>query len=185
MMLTAVISILYAPLLAQSADAARIFGDARVKQAVEAETGQVYGKGQPFFLLTRGNPFALAGCRGTELVGYFVKDHFARIVASAWTDRGKLAIEYFLRGGTLLHVYESFEYFEDRAPKQVLRNFKGFPSWERHSYFQDGTVAYAEARGAQAPTPGADGARFLMRARKLVSLLEAKRRRMQPDTTAK
>lgn len=140
---------------------------ARIGEAVRAIYDGVDGWG---FALTRDDVLGLDGAHGTQLQGGRVNGHLQRLLATAWTEDGTYGAEFYLIGDTLLHVYEAFEYFPERAPPDAWVNFKGLPSWERRTYFEDGEVGYAEVKGNGA-VPGADGPSLEARARRVLAQL--------------
>ena len=148
-------------------------GDPEARARVGEEVRAIYdGVDGWVFALTRDDVLGLDGAYGTQLQGGQVDGRLLRLLATAWTEDGTYGAEFYLRGDTLLHVYEAFEYFPERAPSDAWVNFKGLPSWERRTYFEEGEVAYAEVQGNGA-VPGADGASLEARARRVLARLRA------------
>jgi hypothetical protein len=53
-----------------------------------------------------------------------------------------------------------------------MAQLMGLAAWERRTYFDDRQrVAYAEARGREAPEPGSDGARLSDQARRMATYM--------------
>ena len=158
----------------------RTLGDPALRAAVDARTRPIYDAAarpdaKRVFLMTRANPLSLEAARGTEATGVVVEGTVGRIVASVWTKSGKYSVEYYRTSQALLFVYETFVYFEEEAPRGAWRNFMGQAAWERRTYFDDRqSVGFAEARGPNAPPPGADGPPLIDRAQRMARLLDAK-----------
>ena len=159
---------------------AKRFGDPSLRTAIESRTRAIYDAAngpaaKRVFLLVPDNPLSRAGAHGTEVTGVAAGGDFIRIVASVWTERGKYSIEYYLGEGSLLHVYETFTYFERAAAPGAWRNFMGLPAWERRVYFRGDAIGYAEATGAGAPDPGSGGPALRVQAQRLIKRLQAPR----------
>jgi len=147
-------------------------GDSAAESAVLAQTRESYGKNTAqVFLMTSNNVLGLDSPLGTELQGQLVGSDLVRVVATAFTKQGKYAAEYYMRNGNLLFVYETFEYFQERAPAGAWHNFKHIAAWERRSYFRNGSVAYGASRGKGAPEPGAHAKDLQVHAHHLAQLL--------------
>jgi hypothetical protein len=154
----------------------RTYGDPSLRPAVDARLRTIYdAAARPdsprVSLLTRRNLLSQAHARATEVTGVRVGTLVGRIVANVWTSDGKYSIEYYRGEAGLQLVYETFTYFEETAPRDAWRNFLGLAAWERRSYFDGPRIGYAEARGRQAPAPGADAARLRAQAEDLAGLL--------------
>jgi hypothetical protein len=112
--------------------------------------------------------------RCAEVVGYSADGQLSRIVASAWTPRGKYSVEYYLRQGALIHVYETLAFFEEAAPKGAWRNFMRIPAWERRVYLNGSGGVYVQTTGIGGEdAPDADQRRFAVD--RLRGLIEQKR----------
>jgi len=160
------------PLTAQTKSPEKTFGDPSVKETILEETREFYGKETAkAFLLTDDDVFEVNGSNTTEIEGSLVGANFVRIVASVSTKRGKYGVEYYLRDGRLVFVYETFEYFAKSAPAGAWENFRHIAAWERRSYFRTGVVAYSAAIGKGAPEPGGDGGKMQEQARRAGRLL--------------
>jgi hypothetical protein len=156
----------------------RIEGDPAVRRALEADVRAIYkSASHPAFLLLRSNPPGLNDYVNAEIIGTHVDGHLARIVMSAWNTNGRRSIEYYLVSGTLVHMYESFEFFEDNAPENAWRNFKGIAAWERRAYFRDEEAAYVETTGVRAPA--LDPKQLLSAVKKTRTLLQQRSRSAQ------
>lgn len=134
-----------------------------LRREIEPELRTIYdtAKTRVFLLLSSCPP----GLKHCDLTGYYAGETLARIVVLGWEDRGRRAIEYYFRGGALIHIYESFEYVAEAAPADAWKNFKGLPAWERRVYFRGGEAGHVEGSGT-ASAPIAAGA-----ARELAALL--------------
>lgn len=131
------------PARAQQENPGRSYGDPSLEEADSAEVRFIYRHATGWkTVLTQENLLDLSKCRGIEITAGFVENAPRRILINAWTDKGKYAAEYYYRGDQLLFVYDTFEYYEDAAPPQPWRNFKGLPAWERRTYFKDGSPGY-------------------------------------------
>jgi hypothetical protein len=160
------------PVAAQTESSEKTFGDPSLKEAILEETREFYGKETAkTFLLTNDNVLEVDGANSTELERSLVTGAFVRIVAFISTGRGKYGVEYYLRNGRLVFVYETFEYFAKNAPAGAWQNFRHIAAWERRSYFRARVVAYSAAIGKGAPEPGGDGKRLQEQARHAVELL--------------
>jgi hypothetical protein len=155
----------------------RTYGDPSLRTSMEARTREIYETAsapgsQRIFLMTRSNPMSLKDSRGTEITGTVVGGAISRIVGTVWTKRGKYSVEFYLADKTLVMAYETFTFFEESAPPGAWRNFMGLAAWERRLYFDaHRNIGYAEARGLQAPAPGAGGEQLQEQAQRLVQLL--------------
>ena len=146
-------------------------GDPAARTAIQAETRRIYDSAkQPVFWIVPTDPPGLKGFRDAEITGYYAGAALVRIVAGAWDSRGKYSVEYYIASRALIHVYETFEYFEDAAPRDAWRNFKRLPGWERRIYVRNGKAAYVEASGIEAS--GIDAARFSANLEELRAVLE-------------
>src|ERR1700730_11956224 len=156
----------------------RTYGDPSLRTMVDARTRTIYEAAsdpgsQRMFLITRGNPMSVKDARGTEVTGTMVDGALSRIIATVWTKTGRYSVEFYRTGETLVMVYETFTFFEESAPPGAWRNFMGLAAWERHAYFDaHRNIGYAEARGLQAPPPGAGGERLQQQARRLAERLD-------------
>jgi len=81
--------------------------------------------------------------------------------------------EFYLEEDALIFTYETFEYFEESAPQEPLRNFKGLAAWERRSYFDGPEIGYAETVGGA--EPGTDAASLIEATDRLRVALETRR----------
>jgi hypothetical protein len=151
----------------------QVFGDTSVKREITLQTQDIHGRSTDWVnVFTGRNLTDIAGAWATELRGARMGEEFGRVIVTAWNDYGRYTAEYYVRDSALLHVYETFEYFEGAAPGLVWRNFKGIPAWERRTYFTGSEVTYAEARGGWGPQPGEDGEVLRAAARRLTRILE-------------
>lgn len=154
------------------------YRDPSLRTTVDAQTKAIYDAAsgpdtQRIFLITRGNPMSVKGARDTEVTGTMVEGEISRIVAAAWTEEGKYSVEFYRAEKKLLMVYETFTFFEESSPLGAWRNFMGLAAWERRAYFDSRQeIGYAEARGTQAPKPGADGKQLQERANHIEDLLQ-------------
>jgi hypothetical protein len=156
----------------------RTYGDPSLRAAVDTHSHSIYDvadkpDAKRISLMTRGNPLSFPGAEGTEATGVLVEGSVGRIVVNVWTKRGRYSVEYYRAQDTLLFVYETFAYFEERAPRHAWRNFMGLAVWERRSYFDErNRIGFAESRGADAPPPGSDGTRLIAQAERLAKLIQ-------------
>ena len=72
---------------------------------------------------------------GTEIYLYKYKGNIQRIICFSHTDDGNVAFEFYPYHDTILFVYETREYFEEKAPAWTIKNFKGISSFEVRLYF--------------------------------------------------
>jgi hypothetical protein len=72
---------------------------------------------------------------GTEIYLYKYKESVQRIVCFSHPRNRNVAIEFYPYRDTLLFVYESEEYAEEKAPAWTVKNFKGISSSEARFYF--------------------------------------------------
>ncbi len=129
-------------------------GDSSLKTEVRPLTRAIYEQSAEWiFGLTRSNVLGVDGAGATEVRAARVDDDFNRILATTWTSEGKYSAEYFLADELPIFVYEAFEYFQEAAPKDAWRSFKGLAGWERRSYVDGGVVGYSEMTGVGATTP--------------------------------
>lgn len=170
-------------LLAQNA--VRTFGDASVRGSIDTRSRTTFDPSatrvERAFLLTSSRLLSLRQAGGSDATGTFVDGHVARVVVFSWTHDGKYSVEYYFDREALILVYETFTYFEDQAPPRAWRNFMGLAAWERRSYFDQGTIRYAETTGETGPTPGADGPALIHSARRLAHALESRPRVRLPQ----
>ena len=145
--------LLYAPCaIAQPLEYKSTFGDSTLKSLMRPEIRAIYEReGDRVFLLTQQNLFDMAGALAIEVQGIYADSQFNRIIATAWTGEGKYSVEYYLDEATLLYTYETFEYFEESAPANAWRNFKGLTAWEKRSYFDEGRIGFVEITGSIRP----------------------------------
>jgi len=150
----------------------KTFGDREVEGMIQTQTREIYGKETAkVFLMTSDDVLGLGGSRGTELEGSLVGPDLVRVVATAFTKRGKYGAEYYMRDGKLLFVYETFEYFAKNAPAGAWQNFRHIAAWERRSYFWNGVIAYGSSRGEGAPEPGNNAKKLHDQGRHVAALL--------------
>jgi hypothetical protein len=145
-----------------AADDLTTLGDSTLRRSIDQRTHQLYDSlDKRIHRLVRGNPLGIPRARGSELTAQWTREGagFGRIVASGWTPTGKFGSEYYFDGGSLLFVYETFEYFE---------NVRGKASWERRIYLRDGTIVYSEGQRVQPLSSDADAKRLLANAQRLL-----------------
>lgn len=146
-------------LKAQDAGERHVAGDSTLKHVMAPQVRAIYDRqSQWVFGLTRENIVRIEGATATEFRAAQAEGSFHRIIATVWTTQGKYAAEYYLSDDTPIYVYEAFEYFEEAAPIEAWRNFKGLPGWERRSYLNDNAVGYIESSGR--PSFNSDAMRF-------------------------
>lgn len=129
-------------------------GDPALKEKIAVETRRIYDQaGSWLFLLTRENVMNIPGAQNTDIRGGFIDGEPARIIATVMTDTGKYSAEFYLQNDALIHVYETFEYFNETAPVGAWRNFKGLAAWERRGYFNEKVAGYMASKGLQPVDP--------------------------------
>lgn len=136
-------------------------GDPAYKERIHTTTSAIYeGVERWVFGLQKAHGWDLNMAHGVEIQTGFVGEEAQRIIAKLWTDQGIYAVEFYCQAGALLHTYETFEFFEEEAPKDAWRNFKGVAAWERRTYFDGAQIGYAETKGHHGPQPGTDADRL-------------------------
>ena len=177
------LGLLWAPSAPAAEQGDRVYGDPSLREPVERRTHAIYeaasrSESPHTFLLTTANLLLVADASGTEATGVIAGSAGRRNVATVWSKKGKYSVEYYhSEEGALLFVYETFVYFDERAPRGAWRNFMGLAGWERRSYF-DGqpAVGYSESRGKDAPPPGSGGVALREAAMRLAHALAARPR---------
>jgi hypothetical protein len=126
----------------------RVDGDETVRREVEPVVRRIYDAGRdPVFLLMKSGVPGFKRSKYAEVAAYVADGELCRIVASTWLPRGKYSVEYYLRQGTLLQVYETLVFDEKEAPARVWRNFMHLPAWERRIYRNGSGGEFVETTG--------------------------------------
>lgn len=125
------------------------YGDSSVMNVVRKKTSWIYEhKDATHFYLTQKR-LLNKKTNGLSITAHSYEGDINRIIAIANTKSGQWAIEWYFDEDQLIHVYSTFEYFEEAKHKGSWQNFKGLYGWESRYYLQDETVKYSKHNGRQ------------------------------------
>ena len=123
------------------------FGDANVGDEIKKKTSGIYkNKDKTKFLLTK-KKFQKGFTCGMEIIAYSKDNKFNRLIAKTCTKNGRMGIEFYFENDKLIHSYQTFEFYNEKAGKGSWKNFKGLMAWESRYYFKQGELAFHRHKG--------------------------------------
>jgi hypothetical protein len=120
--------------------------DSSLLKKIDSLTRIGYDKPDTLFCYLTEKDLLSTG-RGTEIYLYKYKKRVQRIICFSHPQSGNVAIEFYPYLDTLLFVYMTEEYVEEKAPAWSVKNFRGISSSEARFYFWNNQLIHWSGAG--------------------------------------